>query len=59
MRKATGTSLALCVAISILLSVWLVLILLGKGGMVHIILLTAIGVAAVEVIVIYRLKLEQ
>lgn len=34
---------------AVLLIVWLVLVLLGKGGFVHILLLNALGIAAVVV----------
>jgi hypothetical protein len=37
--------------------VWLLLILLGKGGMVHILLLAAMGVAAVEVMIVFRRRM--
>ena len=38
----------------ILLGIWLVLILLGKGGFVHILLLNGIAVAVVSVVTAYR-----
>ena len=36
--------------------IWLALVLLGKGGFVHLLLLNAIGVASVEVMTIYRAR---
>ncbi len=38
----------------ILLLVWLVLVLIGKGGFVHLLLLNALGVASVELMTMYR-----
>lgn len=43
--------------IAILMCIWLFLVLIGKGGLVHIILLTAIGVSAVEVMIVYRRRM--
>jgi hypothetical protein len=39
---------------AILLGIWLLLVLLGKGGFIHLFLLSAIGVAFVDVVAIYR-----
>jgi hypothetical protein len=44
---------------SILFFIWLLLVLLGKGGFVHLLLFTALGVASVEVMTIYRCRLTQ
>ena len=41
----------------ILLGIWLVLVLIGKGGFVHLLLLNAVGVAAVEIMTVYRTRL--
>lgn len=38
----------------ILLTIWLFLVIIGKGGFVHLLLLNALGVASVEVITMYR-----
>lgn len=38
----------------LLLGIWLVLILLGKGGFIHLLLLSAIGIAFVDTIGTYR-----
>ncbi len=43
----------------ILLLVWLVLVLIGKGGFVHLLLLNALGVAAVELMTMYRSRITQ
>ncbi|MBV9240546.1 MAG: hypothetical protein JO314_00930 [Acidobacteria bacterium] len=40
-----------------LFAIWLVLILLGKGGMVHLLLISAICVGAVDMVGTYRSKL--
>lgn len=36
---------------------WLVLVLLGKGGFIHILLLNGLGVAAVEILTIVRTRM--
>lgn len=38
----------------ILLGIWLVLVLLGKGGFVHILLLNGIAVAVGDIVCVYR-----
>jgi hypothetical protein len=43
---------------AVLLGIWLVLVLLGKGGFVHLLLLNGIGVAAVEAMTIYRTRMS-
>ena len=43
----------------ILLAIWLALVLLGKGGFVHLLLLNAIGIAAVEIMVVYRTRMTR
>ena len=40
-----------------LLTVWLVLVLMGKGGFVHLLLLNALGVASVEVMTVIRTRM--
>lgn len=42
----------------ILLGIWLLLILLGKGGFVHLLLLGGIGVAVVEIVRLYRAQVK-
>ena len=37
--------------------IWLGLVLAGKGGFVHLLLLNALGVAAVEVMTVVRARL--
>ncbi len=41
---------------AILLLLWLMLFLMGKGGFVHILLLTGLGVASVEILYAYRVR---
>jgi len=43
---------------AVLLGIWLVLVLLGKGGFVHLLLLNGMGVAAVEAMTIYRTRMS-
>lgn len=43
----------------VLLGIWLVLVLLGKGGFVHLLLLGAIGVAVVEIMTVYRTRMTR
>ena len=43
----------------ILLVVWLGLVFLGKGGFVHALLLTALGVASVEIMTLYRARVTE
>ena len=43
--------------LGVLLGIWLVLVLAGKGGFVHLLLLCGIGVAAVEIVTVYRTRL--
>jgi hypothetical protein len=38
--------------------IWLVLVLMGKGGFVHLLLLNAIGVASVDVMTVYRARIR-
>lgn len=42
----------------IILGIWIVLVLLGKGGLVHILLLNVIGIAFVDLLTIYRTRLS-
>jgi hypothetical protein len=41
----------------ILFGVWLVLVVMGKGGFVHILLLNAIGVEMVEIMTVVRTRM--
>ncbi|CAN5405269.1 hypothetical protein BH20ACI2_BH20ACI2_09290 [soil metagenome] len=41
----------------ILFLAWIVLVLMGKGGFVHLLLLNALGVASVEVMTFYRARI--
>ena len=51
--------LLLRIIIGITLGVWLLLILIGKGGFVHLLLLVAAGVATVEILRIYRSNMRE
>ena len=42
---------------SILFGIWLLLVLAGKGGFVHLLLLNAIGVGAVDLVGRYRSRM--
>jgi len=42
---------------TILIAIWLVLVVLGKGGFVHLLLLTAIAVALVDAVTVYRSRM--
>ena len=37
-----------------LLGLWLLLVLLGKGGFVHILLLNGLAIAVLEIVSVYR-----
>ena len=41
----------------VLLVVWLMLVLIGKGGFVHILLLNGIGVAVVDLMTVVRTRM--
>jgi hypothetical protein len=41
---------------AILLGIWLLLVLVGKGGFVHILLLNGIAIAIIDIITVYRGK---
>lgn len=41
-----------------LLCIWIGLVLLGKGGFVHLLLLGFIGLAATEIAAVYRSRLK-
>lgn len=42
---------------AILFGIWLLLVLAGKGGFVHLLLLNAIGVVAVDLVGKYRSRM--
>jgi hypothetical protein len=42
---------------ALLFVAWLVLVLLGKGGFVHLVLLSAIGVGFVDAVGVYRSRM--
>lgn len=52
-------AMLLKIIIGINLGIWLILVLLGKGGFVHILLLTAVGISVVELIHFYRKNLKE
>lgn len=43
----------------VLFAVWLLLVLLGKGGFVHILLLTALGFGMLDVVEMYRRRMTE
>lgn len=47
------------IIIGITFGIWLVLVLLGKGGFIYLLLLTAVGVTVVELIHFYRKNLKE
>ena len=49
---------ALRIIAMFLLGVWLLLVLLGKGGFVHILLLNALGFAVVDLMTAYRTRMR-
>ena len=51
--------LLLRVAAGILLGIWAILLLMGKTGLVHLILLNALGVMFSELLVIYRTRMKK
>ena len=51
--------MGLKVLAAILFGVWLTLVLLGKGGFVHLLLFNAIGVAGVEIMTIIRSRMTE
>jgi len=44
---------------AILCIVWLVLLLLGKGGFVHLLPLNALGLIVVDLVALYRAQLKE
>ncbi|CAN5422475.1 hypothetical protein BH10ACI2_BH10ACI2_14300 [soil metagenome] len=44
---------------AIIFLIWVVLVLIGKGGLVHILLLSAVGIAFVDLMSIVRSKLTK
>lgn len=46
--------MALGVAAAALIGIWLILVLLGKSGFVHVLLLTGLGVAFVQALRVIR-----
>jgi hypothetical protein len=42
---------------AIIFAIWLVLVVLGKGGFVHLLLLGSLGVAAVDAVAVYRSRM--
>ena len=50
--------LGLRIIAGILLGIWLLLVLLGKGGFIHLLLLGGIGVGAVDLACVHRGRLR-
>ncbi len=53
------TMFVLRVIAIVILSVWLVLVLAGKGGFAHLLLLNGLGVAVVDIMTVIRTRLTQ
>jgi hypothetical protein len=51
--------LHLKIVAALLIGIWLILVLLGKGGLVHVLLLNGIGVAFVDFMIQYRARLTE
>jgi hypothetical protein len=49
--------MVLRVIAGVLLLIWLLLVLMGKGGFVHILLLNGLGLAAVEIMTSIRTRM--
>jgi hypothetical protein len=43
----------------IILSIWLVLVVIGKGGFVHTLLLSGIGIASVDLMCLVRRRIVE
>ena len=52
-------NLALKLVAAVLLGIWLLLVLLGKGGLVHILLLNGLAVAVVDLVSVYRRRITE
>ena len=42
---------------TVLFLIWLVLVLIGKGGLVHLLLIAAVCTASVDVVAVYRSRI--
>jgi hypothetical protein len=51
--------MALRLVTGVILSIWLVLVLLGKGGFAHLLLLNGLGVGMVELVRVYRSRVTE
>ena len=51
--------LLLRIIIGITTGIWLLLVLIGKGGFVHLILLVSLGISLVEILRVYRSQLTE
>ena len=49
--------LFLKIVAALLFGIWLVLVLLGKGGFMHILLLNSLGVAVIDIVTAYRTRM--
>jgi hypothetical protein len=52
-------SLFVRLSASILLGIWLILLLIGKSGMIHVLLIAGISFIFVEIVCVYRKNLKQ
>ena len=51
--------MALRIITAALIAIWFILILRSKGGFVHLVLLSAIGVAFVDAVGVYRSRMTE
>ena len=51
--------MALRIIAGVLIGIWLVLVLMGKGGFVHMLLLNGLGFAATDLVTVYRTRMAQ
>ena len=52
-------TMVLKLIIGVLLASWLILVIMGKGGFVHLLLLSGIGLASVELVTAYRTRMVE
>jgi hypothetical protein len=56
---AKRTDLMLRIIASVLIAVWLLLVILGKGGFVHLLLLNGIVIWVIDAVSIYRSRMTE
>lgn len=50
--------LALRIIAAIILAIWLLLVIIGKGGFVHILLLNGLGLAVTDLMTVLRTRMR-